>query len=181
MTSTPREAINVARREIEEANRDIAFHFQQQIQELTNALQDAQQQAKATKLTTEAETASLTTQVEDVERRLEEIGRKHDEAKQNASSMATIIEGLRIDRDAALMRVERLTNASIDSQDENAQVQQDKYCIAMGGINKLYARSDEIEDIIVKLEEHRTSAKIEDEQQLMQSNFEDISMGTFSA
>ena len=51
----------------------------------------------------------------------------------------------------------------------------------MGGINKLYARSDEIEDIIVKLEEHRTSAKMEDEQQLMQSNFEDISMATSSA
>ena len=28
LTSTPQEAINVARREIEEANRDIAFHFQ---------------------------------------------------------------------------------------------------------------------------------------------------------
>ena len=51
----------------------------------------------------------------------------------------------------------------------------------MSRINKLYAGFDEMEDIIVKLEEHRTSAKMEDEQQLMQSNFEDIYMATSSA
>ena len=181
LATTPRETLNVARQEVEEANRDIAFHFQQQVQEHMKALQDAREQAEALKLLTQTETTHLQAKVKDVEHKLEESGRRHEEARRTTIAMNTTIEALQHDRDAALMQVEQLTNALGDPQDENAQIQQDKYRNAMSGINKLYARSNEIEDIIIKLEEHRTSAKMEDEQQLMQSNFEDISMATSNA